>query len=89
MSSTEKESSAQFLQRVGINGRLWAKEMHKRFPFVVEDDVYGWCCNMLMAGYDEGLRQSKMEEDPWPFMPKPDQAFWAQLSLNGRREASK
>lgn len=47
-----RESAGDFIQRVGIDGKLWAEEMHKRFPQVPEDDLLGWCCNMIMAGYD-------------------------------------
>lgn len=46
------ESAGDMLQRLGIDGRLWAEEMHKRFPLIPEDDLIGWCCNMIMAGYD-------------------------------------
>lgn len=53
-----EETAGQFLQRVGMDGKLWAAEMHKRFPQVPEDDLLGWCCNMIMAGYDEAKRQS-------------------------------
>lgn len=55
----ETETDDQMLERLGMNGRLWAEEMHKRFPEVPEDDLLGWCCNMIMAGYDEAMRRSK------------------------------
>jgi len=48
------ESSGQMLQRLGIDGMLWSIEMHKRFPQVAQDNLLGWCCNMIMAGYYRG-----------------------------------
>ena len=57
MSDELKESDGDFLNRVGTNGELWAAEMHKRFPSVAEDDLLGWCCNMIMAGYDKAARE--------------------------------
>jgi hypothetical protein len=58
---TEKETAGQMLQRLGMDGQLWAEEMHKRFPAVSVDDMIGWCCNMVMAGYDEAERRVKTE----------------------------
>ena len=52
MSEHSKESGGQFLQRVGMDGLLWADEMNKRFPSIPVDDLLCWCCNMIMAGYD-------------------------------------
>lgn len=46
------ETAPEFLQRVGMNGMLWAIEMNKRFPSVSIDDAHTWCANMCMAGYD-------------------------------------
>lgn len=45
-----KEDSGSFLTRVGVNGMLWAEEMHERFPAVSTNDLLGWCCNMIEAG---------------------------------------
>lgn len=56
------ESGGQLLQRLGMDGKLWAEEMHKRFPSVAEDDLLGWCCNMIMAGYDEAERRANKRE---------------------------
>lgn len=53
----ERESSGEMLQRLGMDGKLWAEEMHKYFPQVAEDELLGWCCNMIMAGYDEAMRR--------------------------------
>jgi len=50
------ETDGDMLNRLGMNGELWAKEMHKRFPTVPEDDLLSWCCNMIMAGHDRGVR---------------------------------
>jgi len=57
----DKETGGQFLQRLGMDGKLWADELHKRFPAVPLDDALGWCCNMIMAGYDRGVRHGKNE----------------------------
>jgi len=46
------ESAGDFVTRLGMDGRLWAKEMHAMFPQIPEADLLGWCCNMIMAGYD-------------------------------------
>lgn len=48
----EGETAGQMLQRLGIDGMKWAEEMHKQFPAIPVDDLLGWCCNMIMAGYD-------------------------------------
>jgi len=55
----EKEADGQLLQRLVMDGKLWAEEMHKRFPQIAEDDLLGWCCNMIMAGYDEAMRRAE------------------------------
>ena len=44
----DEETAGQFLQRLGMDGKLWA-----------EDDLLGWCCNMIMAGYDEAERRAR------------------------------
>lgn len=58
----EEETAGQMLQRLGMDGKLWAEEMHKRFPAIAEDDLLGWCCNMIMAGYDEAERRANKRE---------------------------
>jgi hypothetical protein len=57
----EVESNGQFLKRVGMDGWLWSEEMHKMFPAIPQDDLLGWCCNMIMAGYDEAERRFKTQ----------------------------
>lgn len=54
---TNQKCDGNILQRLGMDGNLWAEEMHKRFPAIPEDDLLGWCCNMIMAGYDESSRR--------------------------------
>ena len=58
-----KETDGQVLQRLGTNGGLWAEEMHKRFPSVSEDDLLPWCCNMIMAGYDNRSVETPVVKD--------------------------
>lgn len=56
----EEESADDFVKRVGIDGKLWAAEIKKRFPFGMDSDVLeSWCCNMIMAGYDEATRRAE------------------------------
>jgi len=57
MNDETEENAGQFLQRLGMDGKLWAEEMHKRFPQVPEDELLGWCCNMIMAGWDARERE--------------------------------
>ena len=50
----KKESSGEFLQRIGTNGDLWAKEFikifqEKRLKLDV-DLMRGWFCNAIEAG---------------------------------------
>jgi len=46
------ERAGDFVTRLGMDGRLWAKETNAMFPQIPEADLLGWCCNMIMAGYD-------------------------------------
>ena len=49
----EKESSGEFLRRLGINGDLWAKEFIKITEKRVTIDIdlmRGWFCNAIEAG---------------------------------------
>lgn len=50
------ESSGEMLHRLGLNGRLWAKEFIKLNPDcnVDEDTLFGWFANAIMAGVDNG-----------------------------------
>jgi len=61
----ERESSADFLKRVGINGYKWAQEFMKIFgndkDKIDEELMIGWFCNSIMAGYDKGYRKAKEE----------------------------
>lgn len=66
----EKENDGQMLQRLGMDGHLWAEEMHKRFPAISVDDLIGWCCNMIMNGYDEAVRRTKKK------VTEPTDADW-------------
>ncbi len=50
----EKESDGELLVRLGMDGKLWTEEFCKRFPQCNEDEVLGWFCNAIMAGYDRG-----------------------------------
>lgn len=60
----DKETDGEVLQRLGVDGLLWAQEMHKRFPSVSEDNLLPWCCNMIMAGHDRGstTREKELKE---------------------------
>lgn len=49
-----------YLNRLGVDGKLWAEEMSKRFK-IPTDDLLGWTCNMIMAGYDEARRKYEKE----------------------------
>lgn len=59
-----EESAGDMLRRLGIDGKLWAEEMHQRFPSIPEDELLGWCCNMIMAGYDEAQRRHRKSAKP-------------------------
>lgn len=51
-----KENSAEFLQRLGIDGSKWAKEFMKLFgekkEEIDEGLMIGWLCNAIEAGRD-------------------------------------
>lgn len=66
MSDVDEETAGQMLQRLGMDGKLWAEEMHKYFPKVPVDDLLGWCCNMIMAGYDEAQRRARTQPEAKP-----------------------
>ena len=59
-----EETSGEFYKRMGMDGHLWSQEMHKVFPQIPQDDFLAWCCNMVMAGYDGGIKdqQARIEE---------------------------
>ena len=56
------ECSGDMLQRLGMDGRLWAQEFNKTcveldYPQLDEGWLIGWFCNAIMAGYDESSRR--------------------------------
>lgn len=54
------ENAGQMLQRLGIDGMLWAKE----FVSIQGGDLdlmLSWFCNAIMAGYDEAMRRRERE----------------------------
>lgn len=53
----EEESSGETYKRLGIDAMLWAEEIIKLYPELPLDNLHSWCCNMIMAGYDGGIRQ--------------------------------
>ncbi len=78
----DDERPGPFLARVGTDGKLWAEEMHRRFPAVPVDDLLGWCCNMIMAGFDEASRKNarlptrragggEVSDEPDQMIPEP------------------
>ncbi len=44
-----------------MDARVWAKEMHKRFPQISESDLIGWCANMIMTGHDVAYRRKCLD----------------------------
>lgn len=52
-----KENSAEFLQRLGTDGQLWAKEFMKKFEEkkeeIDEELMRSWFANAIMAGHDK------------------------------------
>ena len=60
---SEKETSAEFIKRVGMDGKLWADELNKMYPAIPLDEALGWCCNMIMAGFDEAQRRTRRTDD--------------------------
>lgn len=62
-----EETDPQMLQRLGMDGHLWAKEFNKYaaklYPSVSLDEgwLIGWFCNAVMAGYDEAERRARSE----------------------------
>lgn len=67
------ESSAEMLQRLGTDAQLWAKEFHEKIlgeiqnlgysPCLAPDSLIGWFANAIMAGYDQGYRRGKEDEE--------------------------
>ena len=44
-----------------MDGKQWSEEFCKRFPQCEVDNVLGWFCNAIMAGYDRGRLAEKRE----------------------------
>lgn len=61
------ETDPQMLQRLGMDGHLWAKEFNKYaaklYPSVSLDEgwLIGWFCNAVMAGYDKAKQRARCE----------------------------
>lgn len=45
-----------------FQARVWAREFCKRFPQSDENLILTWFANAIMAGYDEGVRDSSSYE---------------------------
>lgn len=63
---SKQETDGELLNRLGMDGKLWAEEMHTRFPVIPQDDLLGWCCNMIMAGYDKRDNEFMEKENVAP-----------------------
>lgn len=51
--SDEKESAADFLQRIGVDAKLWTEEFLRLKPDATDfDTMVGWFANAIMAGHD-------------------------------------
>ena len=63
--SIKEETSAEFLNRLGIDGQIWAKEFiklwGKKKKEIDESLMISWFSNAIMAGYDKG-KQKMIEE---------------------------
>ena len=46
-------TDSKLLTYLGTDGMRWSEEFCKRFPQCKVDDVLGWFCNAIMAGYDD------------------------------------
>lgn len=62
-STPTAETSAQFLDRLGMDGVKWAREFKltaEKLGHAGLDEgwLIGWFCNAIMAGYDEGKRRA-------------------------------
>jgi hypothetical protein len=58
----ETETAGDMLQRLGVDGKLWAEEFHRTaialgYPTMDDGWLLGWFCNAIMAGYDEARRR--------------------------------
>lgn len=59
----KKENCGEFLERLGMNGNLWAKEFieknKERDLASDEGAMNGWFANAIMAGYDKGRKPAE------------------------------
>lgn len=58
--AADDETAGDMLERLGMDGKLWADEFCKRTGFGDRDLAHGWFCNAIMAGYDEAARQERV-----------------------------
>jgi len=66
------ETAGDFYTRMDCDGHKWAKELSDAFPSIPLKDAIGWCCSMVMQGYDRGYKNAKREDNPnWPITPSP------------------
>lgn len=63
------EDINQTSRSLGMDGKLWAEEMHKQFPDIEKGHLLGWCCNMIMAGYDEAMRRANKRDGELTRLP--------------------
>ena len=57
-----EETPIEFLQRLNIDGALWAQEFMLLFgnkkDEIDEELMVGWFANSIMAGFDAGIRSA-------------------------------
>lgn len=73
LAAPKGETPADFLARLGMDGMEWAKAFVQQFEGKSigydtssngVDEVLGWFCNAIMAGYDRGRAQGWKEDAP-------------------------
>ena len=73
LAAPKDETPADFLARLGMDGMEWAKAFVQQFEGKSigydasshgVDDILGWFCNAIMAGYDRGRAQGWKEDAP-------------------------
>lgn len=62
---TRDETAGEMYSRLGIDGRLWAEEMAKRFNLDI-GDLLPWTCSMIMAAYDKQQHKIDALNQPQP-----------------------
>jgi hypothetical protein len=60
--TTATETAPEMLQRLGMDGKLWADEFNRTaislgYQSMDEGWLIGWFCNAIMAGYDTAQRR--------------------------------